>query len=197
MTRKITPFRDAIGIYQLYKIFKKEKPDVVHTHTPKAGTLGMIAAKLAGVPNRMHTIAGLPLLEATGLKRQVLNSVEKLTYACATHIYPNSYGLKTIILDNKFTAEHKLKVIGNGSSNGINTNYFNPNLYTEEAKNALRQELNIALTDKVFVFAGRMVKDKGINELVSSFVTYSKQNPHVKLLLLGVFEEHLNPVSAL
>src|SRR5690606_37466468 len=93
MTRQITPFKDLKSAWQLYRLFKKEKPLIVHTHTPKAGTLGMMAAYLARVPNRLHTIAGLPLLEATGMKRLLLDNVEKLTYACATKIYPNSFGL--------------------------------------------------------------------------------------------------------
>ena len=100
MTRKITPFKDLIALYKLIRILKKEKPFIVHSHTPKAGTIGMLAAKIAGVPHRLHTIAGLPLVEATGAKRILLNSVEKLTYSCATKIYPNSYGLNKIILDH-------------------------------------------------------------------------------------------------
>ncbi|MFV0540095.1 MAG: glycosyltransferase family 4 protein [Aestuariibaculum sp.] len=195
MTRKITPFRDIVSLYKLYKIFKKEKPDIVHTHTPKAGTLGMIAAKLAKIPNRMHTIAELPLVEATGFKRRVLNAVETLTYSCATKIYPNSYGLKTIILNNKFTTENKLKVIGNGSSNGINTNHFNPDLFTDKELSSLKEKLKIKEDDFVFVFIGRIVKDKGINELIESFVTFEKQNKKAKLLLVGVFEAHLDPLE--
>ena len=119
MTRTMTPLKDLRATWQLYKTYKKEKPFIVHSHTPKAGTVGMLAAYFARVPHRLHTIAGLPLLEAKGNKRKVLNLVEKITYACATKIYPNSYGLKQIILDHKFTSEKKLKVIGNGSSNGI------------------------------------------------------------------------------
>src|SRR5690606_38864836 len=121
MTRQITPLKDLKAVWQLYRLFKKEKPFIVHSHTPKAGTLSMLAAKLAGVPHRLHTIAGLPLMEATGLKRTVLNMVEKATYACATKIYPNSYGLVEIILEHQFTSKKKLKVIANGSSNGIDT----------------------------------------------------------------------------
>jgi len=96
MTRRITPYKDFLAICKLYRFFKTEKPEIVHSHTPKAGTLSMIAAKLAGVPNRLHTIAGLPLVEATGFKRKLLNLVEKITYSCATNIYPNSYSLKKI-----------------------------------------------------------------------------------------------------
>ncbi|APY12412.1 glycosyltransferase family 1 protein [Seonamhaeicola sp. S2-3] len=195
MTRKISPLIDIIGVIKLYTIIKKEKPFIVHTHTPKAGTLGMIAAKLAGVPHRLHTIAGLPLMEATGIKRKILNKVEKLTYACATKIYPNSYGLKTIILNNKFTTEDKLKVIGNGSSNGINTEHFNPKKYDDEFCIKLRKEWNINKNDFVFVFIGRLVADKGINELIAAFNKLCKNNTNIKLLLVGKQEEHLDPLK--
>ena len=194
MTRKITPIKDLIAVYKLYRIFKKEKPNIVHSHTPKAGTLSMIAANLAGIPNRLHTIAGLPLLEATGFKRKLLDIVEKITYACATMIYPNSFGLKTIILENNFTKEEKLKVIANGSSNGIDTDYFNSELFQEEDKITLLKELEIKEDDIVFVFVGRLVKDKGINELINSFNKISDQYKNAKLLLVGSYEKDLDPL---
>ena len=78
MTRKITPWQDLKALWKLYRYFKKEQPLIVHTHTPKAGTIGMIASKLAGVPHRLHTVAGLPLLETKGNKRKLLNLVEKI-----------------------------------------------------------------------------------------------------------------------
>ena len=79
MTRQITPLKDIAAVFKLYHFLKKEKPSIVHSHTPKAGVVGMMAAWLARVPNRLHTVAGLPLMETTGLKRKVLNVVEKLT----------------------------------------------------------------------------------------------------------------------
>lgn len=194
MTRQITPIKDLKAVYKLYKIFKKERPTIVHSHTPKAGTLSMIAAKLAGVPNRLHTIAGLPLLEATGAKRKLLDVVEKLTYACATKIYPNSFGLNDIIIRNKYTKPDKLKVIGKGSSNGIDTNYFDPGLYSETQSLALRKELGIKPSDVVFVFVGRLVADKGINELITSFKKINKEFDQSKLLLVGPFEKELDPL---
>lgn len=194
MTRKITLLKDIKAVLSLYKIFKKEKPFIVHTHTPKAGTLGMLAAKLTGVPHRLHTIAGLPLLEAKGFKRNVLNFVEKITYACATKIYPNSFELKNIIIENKFCRPSKLKVIANGSSNGIDTSYFNPLLFSEEQKTRLRESLNIKPDDFVFIFVGRLVKDKGINELVSAFCRLEEQYPQAKLLLVGSYESNLDPL---
>ncbi len=195
MTRKITPFKDLKAVYQLYRIIKREKPFIVHTHTPKAGTLGMLAAKLAGVPNRLHTIAGLPLLEATGGKRKLLNTVEKITYSCATLILPNSFGMKNIILNEGFCEDAKLKVLGNGSSNGIDVlHYSNNNVNKEEAK-TLRQELDISSDSTVFLFIGRVVKDKGINELVEAFDQISSVNPKAKLIIVGPSENHLDPLD--
>lgn len=194
MTRKITPIKDLKAVYQLYKIFKAEKPQIVHSHTPKAGTLSMMAAFFARVPHRLHTIAGLPLLEVKGPKRILLDIVEKFTYGFATMIYPNSFGLKQIILDLKYTKERKLKVIANGSSNGIDTSHFNPSLYSINNTFALKKELGISSEDLVFVFVGRIVKDKGINELISAFKTLNESYKQIKLLLVGSYEKELDPV---
>lgn len=195
MTRTISPFKDLKALFQLIKLFWKEKPQIVHTHTPKAGLLGMMAAKLAGVPHRLHTVAGMPLTVATGSKRKLLNAMERLTYACATKVYPNSYGLQQIILDAKFTSTTKLKVIGNGSSNGIDTEQFNPALVTENTKQEIRQELGIKADDFVFLFVGRVVKDKGINELVQAFTALYTSNPNTHLVLVGSFERNLDPLQ--
>ncbi len=196
MTRTISPFKDLKSVWQLYKIFKKEKPQIVHTHTPKAGTVGILAAKLAGVPHRLHTVAGLPLLVVKGKKRKLLDFVEKITYACATKIYPNSFGLQEIILKNKYTTKDKLKVIGKGSSNGIDTSHFDPKLFSEEQKQELKNSLGIKPEDFVFVFVGRLVKDKGINELINAFSQIRKfANSQIcKLVLVGTFETELDPL---
>jgi glycosyltransferase involved in cell wall biosynthesis len=195
MTRQITPIKDLISVYKLYKFFKKEKPFIVHTHTPKAGTVGMIAAKLAGVPNRLHTIAGLPLLEATGNKRKLLNFVEKVTYSCATKIYPNSFGLNDIIIQEKFCNPNKLKVLGNGSTNGIDTSFFNPERYSQEEVASLKEKLEIFPNDFVFIFVGRLVSDKGINELIEAFKKLNQICLHSKLVLVGPLETELDPLK--
>jgi glycosyltransferase involved in cell wall biosynthesis len=194
LTRKITPIQDIKTLWQLYKFLKKEQPDIVHSHTPKAGIIGMLAAKLAGVPSRLHTVAGLPLLETTGVKRKILNFVERLTYSSATKVYPNSYGLEKIILEHRFAKKEKLKVIANGSSNGIDTNYFKPTIYSERDKITLRNSLNISKNDFVFTFVGRLVGDKGINELAFVFNQLSKKNVNIKLLLVGNEEPELDPL---
>ena len=194
MTRKITPLQDVLAVIKLYFFLKKTKPFIVHTHTPKAGIVGMLAAKLARVPVRLHTVAGLPLLEAYGFKRKILNFVEKQTYSCATKVYPNSNGLLEIIKHNNFCENDKLKVIANGSSNGIDTDYFNPNLISDEQKVTLKNELSIAANDFVFLFVGRLVKDKGINELIVAFQKLQTEIPTIKLLLIGNFEDDLDPL---
>src|SRR6187551_3696016 len=97
MTRKITPLQDFKCLFKLIVEIKKLKPDIVHTHTPKAGLLGMIASWACRVPVRLHTVAGLPLMESSGPKRYLLDLAERLTYACAHIVYPNSQGLKVFI----------------------------------------------------------------------------------------------------
>ena len=194
LTRKITPFQDLKSVWQLYKVLKSEKPLIVHSHTPKAGTIGMLAAFLAGVPHRLHTIAGMPLLEATGAKRLLLDLVEKITYKCATRIYPNSFGLRDIIIQKGYTTKSKVKVLGNGSSNGIDTTHFDPMEYTEKESLELRQSLGIDKDDLVYLFVGRLVKDKGINELIEVFEKLNKELPKTKLVLVGPYEKDLDPL---
>lgn len=195
MTRAITPLKDLKAVYRLYAFFKNENPLIVHTHTPKAGIVGMLAAKLAGVPIRLHTVAGLPLMETTGSKRKVLNFVEKLTYSLATKVYPNSLGLNEIILKENFSSPSKLKVLGKGSSNGIDTSYFDPAQYSDDFKSKLKNELRIPDENLIFIFIGRLVSEKGINELVKSFNRLYKINPRISLLLVGPFEEELDPLN--
>jgi glycosyltransferase involved in cell wall biosynthesis len=192
MSRKITPINDFFSVYHLYKVIKKEKPIIVHSHTPKAGIVSMLAAKLANVPVRLHTVAGLPLMEATGMKRKVLNFVEKVTYACATKVYPNSKGLYEFIVNQELGSSVKMKVIANGSSNGIGTTYFDSERISEEQRRELRTKLNIQKADFVFVFVGRLVGDKGINELIDAFSKIKDCN--VKLLLVGGLEPDLDPL---
>ena len=199
MSRKITPFQDLKSLWEIWNFLRKEKPQIVHTHTPKAGIIGMLAARLAGVPHRLHTVAGLPLMEATGIKRKILNFVEKLTYSSATRVYPNSKGLYDFILQNNFTQSNKLKIIANGSSNGINTTFFSPDQVTELERVALREKLNIQPDDFVFVFVGRIVSDKGINELIKAFselkTAENNELTSIKLLLVGGLESDLDPLN--
>lgn len=196
MTRKITPLQDLKCLVQLIRIFLKEKPDIVHSHTPKAGLLGMLAARICGVKTRIHTVAGLPMMVEKGLRYRLLKVIEKITYAAATNVWPNSGSLMEYISENKLTKKSKLQVIGKGSSNGINLGRFsaqNLNLKTIEE---VKTQIDYSAKNTYLLFMGRLVKDKGIVELMAAFTGLQKNKPELKLLLVGDFENSLDPLPA-
>lgn len=195
LTRTISPFTDLKALWITYKFFRKEKPDIVHTHTPKAGLIGMLAAKLAKVPVRMHTVAGLPLMEATGIKRIILDNVERLTSWAAHFVYPNSFAMRDFMDKEKLAQSKKLRVIAEGSSNGINTDYFSKKCRTKDW--VTRSTLGIEADTIVYCFVGRIVNDKGIKELLLAFNKLMIINNNVKLLMVGGFEEELYPLDKL
>ena len=194
LTRKITPFTDFVSLIKLTILLRKIKPDIVHTHTPKAGLIGMWAAKLAGVKIRLHTIAGLPWVESKGLLRRLLIIIEKITAFAATAIFPNSFVQRDFLLANGI-ATKKMKVIGNGSSNGIDTNHFSLNDEIDNQAQVIRQQLRIDENGWAWIFVGRIVRDKGITELIDAFLQIHAQFPEDKLLLLGIQEPDLDPLD--
>ncbi|MAR84586.1 MAG: glycosyltransferase family 1 protein [Cytophagia bacterium] len=195
MTRKITPFKDFISLIKMYYLFKKIKPIIVHTHTPKAGIIGMCASYFASVPVRLHTIAGMPLLESKGLKKKLLIFIEKLTYFFSNQVYCNSKNLMATLINQNMISRDRIKVISHGSSNGIDLKVFNPNTISLKVKNKLKLKLKIKKNDFVFIYVGRIVKDKGINELIYSFKSLLKEFKSIKLLLIGPFEDNLDPID--
>ena len=196
-TRKITPLRDLRCLWLLIRAISKLRPDIVHTHTPKAGLLGMLAARICRVPVRLHTVAGLPLIEASGVKRMILEAAERVTYACAHVVYSNSAGLKNFISETFGLPGEKLKIIGKGSSNGIDTAFFDRSPEIESVARSIKEKFKINAEDFVFAFAGRIVNDKGISELVKAFDALSGESPTRRLLLLliGNFEEDHDPLA--
>lgn len=194
LSRTISPWTDLKCIWVSYRYFKKVRPTIVHSHTPKAGFVGMTAAYLAGVPIRLHTVAGLPLMESRGFKRWILKRVEGFTYRMATEVYCNSEGLRQYMSEEGLRNESKVKIIANGSSNGIDIRYFSPANYSEEKIAQIRKDLGIPESAMVYVFVGRMVKDKGINELIKAFTELQGSRPDCFLLLVGPFESELDPL---
>jgi len=194
MTRKITPFTDLKCLFRLIKIFRKEKPDIVHTHTPKAGLLGMLAAKFWGVKLRINTVAGLPLMVEKGFKYQLLKFIEKLTYAAASHVWPNSNSLMRFIIKNKLCKTAKLNIIAKGSTNGIPVNRFNKENLEEKIIDEIKDQLSYSTEQTYLLCIGRLVKDKGIIELVHVFTQLQKDNANLKLILVGEFENALDPL---
>ena len=196
MTRKITPLQDMKCLIQLIKIFRTEKPDIVHTHTPKAGLLGMLAAKIAGVRTRIHTVAGLPLMAETGLKYRLLKFIERLTYAAANQVWPNSQSLLNFISEKKLCKPAKLTMIAKGSTNGININRFNKSSLDEKIMAAVKEQIQFSGKDIYLLSIGRLVADKGITELVHVFTQLQKDHVDLRLILVGEFEETLDPLPA-
>lgn len=195
-TRTISPFQDLLCLWKMIRLIRKERPSIIHTHTPKAGLIGMLAAWLTRVPMRLHTVAGMPLMESKGFTRKILVFTEWLTYACAHQVFPNSYRLEEYIHQHFSISEHKVKVIGKGSSNGIDTHYFQPNEALKETALQLSDQLGIPSGAFVWVFVGRLVGDKGIHELVTSFLAMQKINPEQHLVLVGPFEDEKDGVKA-
>ena len=186
MERHISLFKDIKSLFMMIRVFKKEKPDIVHSMTPKAGLISMLAAKICGVPVRMHTYTGLVFPTATGVKQEVLIWMDKLLCACATYINPEGKGVADDLRKYKITKK-PLHIIGNGNVRGIDADYWNRNsIQLDESKT-----INIEDGQFTFVFVGRMVGDKGINELVEAFKRLSK----ARLLLVGPMEEDLDPLK--
>lgn len=197
MTRKITLIADLRGVFHLYRLMRKESPTIVHTHTPKAGLLGMLAALLARVPIRLHTVAGLPILEKKGPLKWAMTLTERLTSACATRVYCNSKNLMNLMEQRGYCPSAKLSMIGQGSSAGIDTSYFDVALMGDEnARQLARKKLGITKESFVYCFIGRMVGDKGVNELIEAFASLSARHSDIVLLLVGPLEDHLDPLGA-
>ena len=188
MTREISPLSDLVSLIKAYRLFKRERPAIVHSHTPKAGLISMISARLAGVPVRLHTVAGMPLMQFSGSKRKLLILAEKITYLCSNGVYPNSDGLKSWIVDNICRDEKKIKVLGNGSSNGIDIHFFSISDETEMEAGAIEKKYNLTPDLFRFIFIGRIVAQKGIVELVDAFIEINRIDQKTRLLLIGPFE---------
>jgi glycosyltransferase involved in cell wall biosynthesis len=194
MTRKITPIKDLVSLFKLVLFLNKEKPLIIHSHTPKAGIIAMLASKITNIPIRIHTVGGLPLMEEKGSKKRMLEFIEKLTYQLSTFVFTNSTGLYNYIIENKYIAKNKIKVIGNGSSNGVDINYFSASEVSFDEQIKLKSTLGISENDFTFVFVGRIVTDKGINELVEAFDKISPKKSELKLIIVGDQEPELDPL---
>lgn len=190
MERHISPLKDLKSLWRLIKVFRKEKPDMVHSITPKAGLLSMIAAWICRVPVRLHTFTGLVFPTSTGLKQKILILTDKITCGCATHIVPEGEGVKNDLQRFKITKK-PLKVLGYGNVRGIDLSHYNPDL-TEVCEEAdkLRDESKFT-----FIAVGRLVGDKGINELVAAFKRLNNEYPFTRLILVGPEERELDPLK--
>ena len=188
MERKISPWKDLVSLFRLIRLFHREKPWMVHSLTPKAGLLAMTAAWICQVPVRIHMFTGLVFPTTTGLKQKILMATDSITCACATNVLPEGKGVQKDLERFRITSK-PLNIIGNGNINGIDLEFFDQTpAVLEQAEKYRKEEV---LT---FCFVGRIVRDKGINELVSAFQRLHQAYPNTRLVLVGPFEEQLDPV---
>ena len=184
MERHISIVNDIKSLIKMISVFRKEKPQMVHSMTPKAGMICMVAAWLTRVPVRIHTFTGLVWPTATGLKRKILMMTDWLTCACATHVIPEGQGVLNDLKNGGITKK-PMKVLGYGNVRGVDMERFSPARF-KATKNP---------DVFTFVFVGRIVGDKGINELVEAFVKLHDKHKNTRLVLVGKYEHELDPVS--
>jgi glycosyltransferase involved in cell wall biosynthesis len=191
MERRMAPLKDLVALFRLIRVFIKGKPDMVHSMTPKAGLLCMIASWLARVPVRVHTFTGLVFPTAKGMTKRLLMTTDRLTCACATHVIPEGQGVLNDLKNNGITSK-PMKVLGYGNVMGVDMKRFSRRPEVME-KAALLQKEDVF----TFVFVGRIVGDKGINELVHAFKELLAQDyaKRLRLVLVGRFEDDLDPIS--
>lgn len=183
MARHISLMSDIKSLFKMVSVLKKEKPQVVHSMTPKAGMISMVAGWLAKVPFRIHTFTGLVWPTESGLKRRILMATDWLTCACATHVIPEGQGVMNDLRSGGITKK-PMKVLGYGNVRGVDLERFNPDRFETNQHEKF-----------TFLFVGRMVGDKGVNELVEAFSQLSKEYPNLSLNLVGSYEESLDPLK--
>lgn len=186
MQRRMSPFKDIVSLWKLIGVFRKEKPMMVHSMTPKAGLLCMLAAWVTRVPRRVHTFTGLVWPTSSGLSRKILMFTDWLTCACATHVIPEGKG---VMADLQQVTKKPMKVLGYGNVRGVDLNRVSRREEVMKIAESLRNK--DAFT---FIFVGRLVGDKGINELVEAFEQLYKEDSSVRLILVGGHEANLDPL---
>ena len=190
MERRISPVKDMKSLWLMWRVLRRERPDMIHSMTPKAGLVTMVAAWLARVPVRIHTFTGLVFPTEKGLKRRILMATDWLTCACATHIIPEGEGVRADLLNNGIT--HKpLSVLGHGNIRGINLEHYSREAVINNAQPVASHNDGFR-----FVFVGRLVRDKGINELVGAFKRLHEEFEKTELTLVGPFEDEVDPVKS-
>src|SRR5271166_4585554 len=183
MRRGIAPVADVVTLMRLWRLLRKLKPELTEFSTPKAGLLGNLAAKVAGVPRRIYMLRGLKLETSTGLRRQLLLTAERVASACAHVVLCNSESLRAEALALGVAPASKLHLLGEGSSNGVDVERFSP------GASDVRARLGLDCRAPVVGFVGRLTRDKGVPELIEAFDLILEAAPDAHLLLVGWFDE--------
>lgn len=193
MQRHIAPLSDLRSLWRMYRLMRRERPWLVHSMTPKAGLICMLAARLAGVPNRMHTFTGLIWPTSHGIKRSILKAMDRLLCSCATVINPEGRGVRDDMVRGGIT-RRSMVILGHGNVRGIDPEYYNPEDpgVRQTAKTIRRDDPEASM---VYVFVGRLVADKGIAELVRAFADVYDKDHGARLWLVGRTEDDLDPLD--
>ena len=187
--RKFSLIADFKAIYNVYRLIKKEKIDIVNGHTPKGALIAMIASFLARVPKRFYFRHGLVYETSKGAKRYILKSIDKFTASLATKVVCVSPSLARLSLEEGLNSDYKQMILANGSCNGIDVKQFSEKAIDPVELESNKIRLCIADEDFVIGYTGRLVRDKGIIELVNAFNQLQSRHHNLKLLLVGMFEE--------
>tara|TARA_Y100001973_G_C5202024_1_gene338586 strand:- start:2808 stop:3938 length:1131 start_codon:yes stop_codon:yes gene_type:complete len=182
MERGISPIKDAVSIIRFWFLVKEWKPHVVHSYTPKAGLVAMVGSLLGNVKNRIHTFTGLLFPTSFGFKRKILIAVDKLICWCATVVVAEGKGVADDLRINQISTK-KIMIIGYGNIVGVDLNHYRPT-------NTVRK-VGISNDIVVFAFIGRLSKDKGLAELIDSFVSLPT---NTQLLIAGSLDDR-EPIS--
>jgi glycosyltransferase involved in cell wall biosynthesis len=195
MRRSISPYLDLRALWKLIQLFQKLRPEIVHAHTPKAGLLGMLASCLTRVPVRIYHLHGLPLLTAKAIRRRILLACDQVACAIASQVYCVSESLRTVVEQLRICRSRKLAVIEKGSIDGVDAAVrFHPRRFSAQEKKQLKCDLGIPPDAKVIGFVGRLVPDKGLEELIGAWKQLRGEFDEVRLLLVGSYEPQ-NPLS--
>ena len=182
IVRKIAPFRDLIALISLWNLFRRERFDVIHSMSPKAGLLASVAGFLAGVPVRIHWFTGQVWATKRGLMRILLKTMDKITSRCATDLLSDSHSQAKFLTTEKVTSAGKIQVLASGSTCGVDILRFHPDLKT---RNKIRAAHGIPIEATIALFVGRMQPEKGIWELCAAFLAAAQSCPDLHLMLVG------------
>lgn len=192
--RKIDLLRDIIALIRLWSFFRGSGFQIVHSTTPKAGLLCSLAARLAGVPVRLHTFTGQPWVGLSGVKRFLSKGSERLITLLNTHCYADSLSQRDFIVESGVASAERVSVLGAGSVAGIDLQRFDPSRFSDEDKLKLKAEFGIPSRARVLLFVGRLARDKGIVELLAAYREVLAKEANVFLVLLGPHETETDSV---
>ena len=188
IARKIAPGQDFRALFQLLRCFREIRPSVVHSMTPKAGLLAMLAAWMVGVPWRFHTFTGQVWANKRGIGRLLMKGVDRLIAVCASRVFADSASQCRFLEDEGVVRRGGIVVLGQGSVAGVDLARFRPD---PAARAAMRAETGVADAVAVFLFVGRLVRDKGIFDLVEAFATLNARHGQWELWMVGPDEDGL------